>query len=117
VPFSDRPDRDGYTYTTLNANIGKAQLSKMSFNNLPKATPKKSSDFVDEKSRREDEGDVCLTLPEVKKEDKISPRHEKLAKAAIKAAMAQEKKAAKLAASEEKKKRKSQEVRLASSHR
>lgn len=111
VPFSDRPDRDGYTYATLNADISKAQLFQTSLSILPEETPKSSRDLTNEKIGGDDAGHLTLTLAEMK-EGRISPRHEKQAKAAIKAALAQEKRAKKSAAREEKKQRKSQEVSI-----
>lgn len=132
VPFSDRPDRDGYTYSTLALTtpvVNKTRFSNASLANLSKrlvvekATAEESSEAAGSESddttkvaAAEDEVAVVTPTQKDKPEEEAkaaittpSP-NDKKAKAKLKAKLAQEKKEKKLAANEEKKK-KVEEVR------
>jgi hypothetical protein len=83
VPFSDRPDRDGYTYSTVNNSI--VNLAKSS--QPPKF--KSSLQVIEEKSSSEEVS--SSSLPEIKAGSLLPPFSPE--KQASKAAMAQGRKA------------------------
>lgn len=135
VPFSDRPDRDGYTYSTLaftNPVVNNSRFSNASMAKLSKTTVaiEKRTAAEDSSETDSESGDTTKLAPAAE-EIMTSPTQEdkpeaaattttftttlaydvKKAKAELKAKLAQEKKEKKLAAIEEKKKRRAKEVR------
>ena len=117
VPFSERPDRNGYTYTTLATKktlVNKTKFSNASFAAIPKSVSnaKTVSDDESDVNDKPAEKVVAPAAEEKKLSEETTPATVEATqdKAALKTKAAEEKTAKKVAASEAKKAKKAELV-------